>query len=299
VVAEAEDIASVAEEYAKNEQFRDAAVAVGATLKYSRIRKLRPDGACFYRGWLFSVLRYMSTNGAKSPSSEVAPIESSHGVKPAAASSAESGASASASSSSSSSSASLSASALPPLVPIVSAAQDVYERLIGLSAGALARFATIGLDPMVTEDFIGVFDDMLLAVPGSTPEVATAAVSTEGEAMYALAFVRYLTSLGMHEHAELVTPTATALGSPDLAAFRRSQVEATAAEADHVAIACLAAVTGIPIAIVSMSSGALPAVAVFPAGASASEAVVHLLLRPGHYDVLEPSDDTAAALAAL
>lgn len=193
----------------------------------------------------------------------------------------------------------MSATALVPLVPIVSAAQSVYERLVAISAGSLARLATIGLDPMVTEDFIAVFDDMLMAVPGSTPDSATSLVRTEGESMYAIAYLRYLTSLGLHELAEVVTPTVVALGSKSLGEYRRSQVEATKSEADHLAIAALAAVTGVPIAIVSVAAGPNPTVAVFPAGAAVSDAVVHLLLRPGHYDVLDPGDDTAAALATL
>ncbi|KAA0146434.1 hypothetical protein FNF27_04333 [Cafeteria roenbergensis] len=243
-VGEAEGIDSIAAEYADNEQFRECAVSLGSKLGYTGVRRMRPDGSCFYRGWLWALLRHMSQGKA------------------------------------------------------------VYERLVGLHAGAVPRLAAAGLEPLVVEDFAAAFGEMLMTLPGSDPDVATALLSADMDSMYLLVMVRYLASAGVAEAAHALAPLLAAEAVSEgggggggghgsgsgsagsISAYRRGRVEGTSAEADHVAIACLSAVTGVPVAVVSLSASGSPGVTVFPAGASAESAPVHLLLRPGHYDVL-------------
>lgn len=336
-VGEAEGIDSVVAEYADNELFRECAVALGHKLGYTGLRRMRPDGSCFYRGWLWALLRHMSKGGVTTPASEVHPIlgpsdhagtssssaeavaaggASGRGAapppQPAAAASAAAAASsvtdsppvaaapaAAAGAGAGAGAAARSVVALPSTLPLVTSAQAVYDRLVGLHAGAVPRLAAAGLEPLVVEDFAAAFGEMLMALPGSDPDVATALLSADMDSMYLIVMLRYLASAGVAESEAVLAATLAADsgessgggggdggGGGRVAAYRRGRVEGTSAEADHVAIACLSAVTGIPVAVVSLSATGSPGVAVFPAGASAATAPVHLLLRPGHYDVL-------------
>ena len=337
-MGEAEGIDSIAAEYADNEQFRECAVSLGSKLGYTGVRRMRPDGSCFYRGWLWALLRHMSQGKVRTPPREVHPIlgpsepsasgssaggaAAASGVgsraasapsprAPAAAAAAAAAAPAmpppgSAAAGCETSSSSPSAVALPSTLPLATSAQAVYERLVGLHAGAVPRLAAAGLEPLVVEDFAAAFGEMLMTLPGSDPDVATALLSADMDSMYLLVMVRYLASAGVAEAAHALAPLLAAEAVSEgggggggggghgsgsgsagsISAYRRGRVEGTSAEADHVAIACLSAVTGVPVAVVSLSASGSPGVTVFPAGASAESAPVHLLLRPGHYDVL-------------
>ena len=137
---------------------------------------------------------------------------------------------------------------------------------------------------MVVEDFAESLGACLALVPGGKGAEQAAG---EGEGPYLVAMARYLSALGAMDSAAAILPTVLAMGEPSVEVFRQRHVEATRAEADHLAISCLASVTGIPVTIVSLSDSGEPAITAFPAGAGGpTDSVVHLLLRPGHYDVL-------------
>jgi len=314
-VSPEEGIAALEAEYADNELLKASVASLGSKLGYKGFRRMRRDGACFYRGWLWAVLGLCGGGSVTTPAREVSAIlgpgaaEDDTGAGASSSSSALAPAGGAAAASASPvvvpasaprpSSSSSSSSALPSQQPIVSAPQAVYERLIALVSGSVPRLAAMGMEPMVVEDFAEAFEETLAALPGSDAVSAVEVLSLEAESMYVLTFLRYLASAGVQDHAGTLGPTLSALGAADVQAYRRGSVEATRSEADHVAIASLSAVTGVPVALVSLSGTGVPGVAVFPAGARASEAVVHLLLRPGHYDVLLPSAGTGAALDAL
>lgn len=190
------------------------------------------------------------------------------------------------------------------MLALATSPQAVYERLISVTEGSLARFnSRLGISSFIAEDFVGVFQSLLQGIPSAAAqwavggltdaeqaallEEAAAAVVGETDSQYATAYCRYVASTAVEELSDVVAPTVAAMGSKSVAEYRAQCVEATKAEADHLAIACFASLTGIPVAIVSLSASSAPSIAVFPSGASADDAPVHMLLRPGHYDLLE------------
>jgi ubiquitin thioesterase protein OTUB1 len=145
-----------------------------------------------------------------------------------------------------------------------------------------------------------VFLDQFVWAVESAPSAAevVSRVRDESTGMYLVSYARYLTSGHLAARASEYAPFVPDGASVD--AFRRSEVEPMGRDAEHLQIVCLTAAIGVPARIAYLdrtieaerTKGAPPAPARtydFPSPAAADEAAaprVHLLYRPGHYDVL-------------
>jgi hypothetical protein len=293
-VGEQQDVTDLVTEYADNEQFARAVSLIPSRLHYAGMRRMRGDGNCFYRGWLWSLFHALAQHGVTSPMSSLPSLYG--GDRSAGSASASSGGVAAPDAGRPHRGGGGDGMSFEAIVPVAGTPQEVYERLLCLANEARDVLLRVGFEPIVVDDFQEAFQEVLVGLPHFGVELATEPISSDMDAAYLMTFARYLASASVQEFSTELSPLLESLGEPDMAKFRRKHVEASSSEADHAVISCLAAFTGIPLAIVSLSSGGEPQVSVFPHGALPSECLVHLLHRPGHFDVLLPSRGTASAL---
>lgn len=176
----------------------------------------------------------------------------------------------------------------------------IFEQLLGSkerhaafaarAKGALDYCVAVGYEKVAIEEFYEEFASCLdsLAVEGAT--AATVEAIVEENDGYLVCWARCLTSAFLKHHAEEYTAFLSSHAS--IPAFCAQEVDPMATEADHLQIAALSTYFGVPVCVVYLdrSEGDVAAEHVFQdsGGASGLGPPVHLLYRPGHYDLIYP-----------
>lgn len=146
----------------------------------------------------------------------------------------------------------------------------------------------LGYERMTLEAFHEAFCDALRAVPG-TSVASLESQFADHASMYFVYWIRLCTSFSVQARAEQFFPFIVALGFSDAKAFCTSQIEPVKVDADQLPIQALAEHMGWSIRIEYLDGGGGdlnhhdfgPA-----AGSGESRGAIHLLYRPGHYDML-------------
>ncbi len=150
----------------------------------------------------------------------------------------------------------------------------------------------LGYERMMLEAFHEAFCDALRAAP-DTSVASLEAQFADDASMYFVYWVRLCTSFSVQARAEQFFPFIVALGFSDAKAFCTNQIEPVKVDADQLPIQALAEHTGWSIRIEYLDGGGGelnhhdfgPA-----AGSGASRGAIHLLYRPGHYDMLSVAE---------
>mmetsp|Transcript_43927 Transcript_43927/g.99243 ORF Transcript_43927/g.99243 Transcript_43927/m.99243 type:complete len:260 (-) Transcript_43927:41-820(-) len=173
----------------------------------------------------------------------------------------------------------------------------IFEQLLGqkerhaaFSARAKAALdycVEVGYEKVAIEEFYEEFASCLerLAVEGAS--VATLEAILEENDGYLVCWARCLTSAYLKHHAEEYGAFLTSHSS--IQQFCAQEVDPMATEADHLQIVALSSYFGVPVCVVYLdrSEGEVAAEHLFQEG-SGPFPPVHLLYRPGHYDVIYP-----------
>lgn len=176
----------------------------------------------------------------------------------------------------------------------------LFEALLGDSAawatvrerlqGSKAEMVGLGMPEFTVEDFFDNFMDNLERVGGEGLEGASLAeveemFREEGSSNYLVVFLRLLTSKQLQLEGEFYQNFME--GGATVSSFCSQEVEPMYKESDHIHIIALTAAAGLAVRVVYLDrgEGAAPTSHDFPEGAAPS---LHLLYRPGHYDILYP-----------
>ncbi|TRY75898.1 hypothetical protein TCAL_00671 [Tigriopus californicus] len=174
---------------------------------------------------------------------------------------------------------------------------DEYERIKALLPRAKAQMIELGMPTFTLEDFYDNFMDHVDRV-GQAHMDAQQLFETfnePGQSDYLVVFLRLLTSMQLQRNAEFYQNFME--GDKTVAEFCATEVEPMYNESDHIHITALTEATGISLRVIYLDRGSQTEASLhdFPdqGESAATTPLVHLLYRPGHYDVIYPVKSTS------
>jgi ubiquitin thioesterase protein OTUB1 len=299
LVSEREDPAALLAEYADNALVLPKLREFAA--RYAGFRRVRGDGSCFYRAFLVGVAEAFAGAGV------VRPAGHASAAAFAAAAAPQPGGGPGATE----------LARLPPHAP----AQARYEATLAYVRDSLPALAARGWSEYTTVDFRDAMLGWLWGVGRPTadapPVPAEAALGplgyaapdgdAGGDAFFVLTYARCLTALALRAHEDEYEGwvAAVAPGCASVKEFCDAHVEAVRTDADQLQALALARAWGVVVRVAYVDaspsgaglsggggSGGLQVIDLPDGDAyaapSAGPLVLHLLYRPGHYDVAYP-----------
>jgi ubiquitin thioesterase protein OTUB1 len=161
------------------------------------------------------------------------------------------------------------------------------ERVLPIIKGSLAPLLAVGYPELTTEDFYDAFVGLAEAVQEKrSAEHVLMTFRDSYMSDFLVVYLRILASGHLQIHHDDYAPFIE--GGRSIADFRKSEVDPMGVEADHLQIKALCESLGVCIRVsyIDRSSGSFPSIHDVPDG---GQPVVHLLYRPGHYDLLYPA----------
>jgi len=152
--------------------------------------------------------------------------------------------------------------------------------------GSKDEMVKLGMPEFTVEDFFDNFMDTLERLAGDDKmklEELEETFNNEGLSNYLVVFLRLLTSKQLQVEGEFYQNFME--GGRSVAEFCSTEVEPMYKESDHIHIIGLTAAAGIGVRVIYLDRGTGDAAVPhdFPEG---SEPKIHILYRPGHYDIL-------------
>eukprot|EP00850_Spirogloea_muscicola_P018266 SM000165S02227 [mRNA] locus=s165:251891:254249:- [translate_table: standard] len=251
LVGDKEGIAALAAEYAIGTTiFRTKIESLSKS--YGAFRRARGDGNCFFRSFMFSYLEQLLNRKDKEE-----------------------------------------------VVRMLNALEQCKHSLV-----------KAGYPELTWEDFLATFVEQLEAVvPGDEASISIDDLVQRCRdptiSNYVVIFLRFVTSCEIQARAEFFEPFILGLTGMDVLKFCRGSVEPMGEESDHVQITALTDALGVPVRVEYLdrsSTGTSMNLAdtnhhdFFPlpkegqSCSTSSQPLVHLLYRPGHYDILYPRE---------
>ena len=259
LVGDKESFVSLRSEYANNGRFTHK-VDTGAE-QYSHMRRVRGDGNCFYRSYLYSVLEWaiLPSHGVSAAQHHSLVAGFVERFKQSAADILKEG----------------------RYDPVI--VDDFYD-------------TTLDLVTLCTQRTLDTAGAIHPSSPAELPQrLASLAelhsrMNDELTAQWYVTWMRCLTSAQLQRHAEQYSPYL--VDQPNIAAFCQSEVDGMDRDADALQILALTTEMAVPVHIsyLDATDGPLRGY-VIPEG---RERLVSLLYRPGHYDILYERDDKQA-----
>jgi len=219
---------SLEAEFQADEVFKAKILKLGQ--KYSRMRRVRPDGNCFFRAVGYRLFERLLEN------------------------------------------------------------EEEWERVKAAISPSKEQMVKLGMPEFTVEDFYDNFMETLGTLGGEEKISGTDLDTTfndEGVSNYLVVFLRLLTSKQLQLEGEFYQNFME--GGRSVAEFCSTEVEPMYRESDHIHIIGLTAATGIKIRVIYLDRGSGDEAVHhdFPEDSSPD---IHILYRPGHYDVLYPKD---------
>lgn len=175
----------------------------------------------------------------------------------------------------------------------------LFERLLADQAelgkvrarleGSKDEMVRLGMPEFTVEDFFDNFMSSLERLAAGADQAELAEVEEmfrdEGTSNYLVVFLRLLTSKQLQLEGDFYQNFME--GGATVASFCSTEVEPMYRESDHIHIIGLTAAAGVSVRVVYLDRGEgdTPVHHDFPEG---QEPGLHLLYRPGHYDILYP-----------
>lgn len=171
--------------------------------------------------------------------------------------------------------------------------EETWKEMKEKIEGSLPLLESVGYPDYILEPFLEEIQAVLQVVDQNTTEnmdaeeclgLVLSLFCDEDSQMYLIYMLRYLTSLHLKTNQDNFLPYVLDHGNVEL--FCKSQVDAVNVEADQVQCIALSTYLNIPVRIYYLDQGNNPLnFHDFPAG---STPVVHILYRPGHFDIIYP-----------
>jgi len=163
---------------------------------------------------------------------------------------------------------------------------DEFSKVKKAVEGSKDEMVKLGMPEFTVEDFFDNFMDTLERLAGDEKmklEELEETFNNEGLSNYLVVFLRLLTSKQLQVEGEFYQNFME--GGRTVAEFCSTEVEPMYRESDHIHIIGLTAAAGICVRVVYLDRGTgdIPVPHDFPEG---SEPKIHILYRPGHYDIL-------------
>jgi len=163
---------------------------------------------------------------------------------------------------------------------------DEFSKVKKAVEGSKDEMVKLGMPEFTVEDFFDNFMDTLEKLAGDEKmklEELEETFNNEGLSNYLVVFLRLLTSKQLQIEGEFYQNFME--GGRTVAEFCSTEVEPMYRESDHIHIIGLTAAAGISVRVVYLDRGTgdNPVHHDFPEG---TEPKIHILYRPGHYDIL-------------
>ncbi|KAK7082365.1 OTU domain, ubiquitin aldehyde binding [Halocaridina rubra] len=222
MVGELDDLSSLEREYSNDPVYFSKV----ATLlpKFSNVRRTRPDGNCFLRGFIFAYLEYCIYH------------------------------------------------------------REELTRFKQYLEASKEELFEMGFPKFTTEDFNDMFMEVVTDLEGSgSIDRVEAIINDAGTSDYLVVYLRLLISAHLQKNAEFFSFFIE--GGRTVGEFCKQEVEPMYRECDHLHIVALTAALGVGVRVMYLDRGEGSSVVShdFPED---KDPVIHLLYRPGHYDIL-------------
>ncbi|XP_043286095.1 ubiquitin thioesterase otubain-like [Venturia canescens] len=166
--------------------------------------------------------------------------------------------------------------------------KEEYEKFKDLALKSKDNLVALGFPQFTVEDFHDTFMEVIEKVGGGT-EASHAELhkffNEQGYSDYVVVYLRLITSGQLQREADFYQHFIE--GGRTITEFCHQEVEPMYKESDHIHIIAMSTALGTGVRVRYMDRGAGTEVTAhdFPEG---STPAVHLLYRPGHYDILYP-----------
>lgn len=167
--------------------------------------------------------------------------------------------------------------------------QDVLKKFQAAVSPSKDEMVALGMPAFTVEDFYDTFMDTLSRLSGDDKmslEELSATFNDEGMSNYLVVFLRLLTSKQLQKDGEFYQNFME--GGRTVAEFCATEVEPMYHESDHIHIIALCAAADLSVRVVYLDRGQGTEAAVHDTPEDSNPSV-HLLYRPGHYDILYPA----------
>jgi len=165
------------------------------------------------------------------------------------------------------------------------------DKFVEAVKGSKDEMVALGMPEFTVEDFYDNFMDTLGRLKGDdkmTEDDLLSSYTDEGVSNYLVVFLRLLASKQLQKDGEFYQNFME--GGRSVAEFCSTDVEPMYHESDHIHIIALCSATGLKVRVVYLDRGVGADAAVHDTPDDDSgPASVHLLYRPGHYDILYPA----------
>jgi len=170
--------------------------------------------------------------------------------------------------------------------------EDRLSKVRAAIVPSLQQMVKLGMPEFTVEDFYDQFLVQLDALKTSKLSDLNETFNNDGSSNYIVVFLRLLTSKQLQLEGEFYQNFME--DGKSVAEFCNTDVEPMFIESDHIHITGLTAATGVGVRVVYLDRGAGDTATHhdFPEG---QQPDLHLLYRPGHYDILYPKEMEAAA----
>ena len=224
LVGETEAFSVLEKEYAHDELYLGKVRVLAGT--YGHLRRVRPDGNCFYRAVGFAHFEQMLKDGSK-------------------------------------------------LTAFADKVRPTKEAM-----------AKLGFPVFTMEDFYDNFMEQVDGLKDSDLKSLISLFNDEGSSNYLIVFMRLLTSLNMKTDHEFYQNFLE--GGQTVEEFCANEVEPMFKESDHIHVIAFCQQTGINVRVTYLDRGSQGQAVHhdFPEGSTPD---VHLLYKPGHYDIVYPN----------
>jgi len=194
--------------------------------KYSAIRRVRPDGNCFYRSFMLRLLEHLQEN------------------------------------------------------------EKERARVLEIAKGALLYLSKVGYEEMTIDTFTDYFTETLEKLGEISPDTLEAIFKDDdGESTYLVWFGRLVCGGFLKHNEERFIPFIMD-SFPDIATFVSREIEPMAKEADQPQVIALAEFFKIKTCVEYIDSSEENTASAHIFGPDKGSAIINLLYRPGHYEIL-------------
>lgn len=168
--------------------------------------------------------------------------------------------------------------------------QDELDRFIKLTKNSKDELIELGLPSVTIEDFFDVFLEVLTNIKDKliqTPDQLLEKFCEQTTSDYIVVYFRLITSGYLQRNAD--TFANFIVGASNIVDFCKTEVEPMYKESDHIHVVAITSALQVRTRIIYMDRGS-QADSVnaheFPEQDPPAQPRIHLLYRPGHYDVL-------------
>lgn len=172
---------------------------------------------------------------------------------------------------------------------IINPDREELDKFIDITKNSVAQLMDLGYPLVTTEDFYEVFLDLLLKIKNgdiTTSHELQEEFCQQAVSDYIVVYFRLITSGYLQRNAETFANFIVEASS--IEEFCKTEVEPMFKESDHVHVVAIASALKVCTRIVYMDRGSSETVNAhdFPEQDPPAKPRIHLLYRPGHYDVL-------------